>query len=325
LIDDLLDLNRLARGKIDLRLQPRDLHRILRNVLEICRGEIEPKDLTVRLELTATDYAVNGDAGRLQQVFWNLLKNATKFTPADGAITVLSFNPRPGIIRVEVADTGIGIAPQIMDRLFVPFEQGKAEITRRFGGMGLGLAISKAVVDLHGGKIWAASEGRDKGATFTVELPFTHSEVSMKDDLRPEVFVTDWRSKIGDRKLRILLVEDNVDTLQTLSRLLERNGCSVTAAGSMGAALAAAQAAREGAEKFDLVVSDLGLPDGGGQDLMRELRDRDGLSGIALSGYGMEEDIEKSRAAGFHKHLIKPVQFEVLQAAISELVVHLPN
>ena len=325
LIDDLLDLNRLARGKVILRLQTRDLHQVLRNALEICRGEIEARRLKVQLDLTAPEHNVNGDSGRLQQVFWNLLKNATKFTSAGGAITIRSSNPDPEVIRVEVSDTGIGIAPQMIAHLFEPFEQGAAEITQQFGGMGLGLAISKAVVDMHEGKIWGASEGQGKGATFAVELLITRSKVLPEEDARPSALLTAWKSKIGDRKLRVLLVEDNVDTLQTLGRLLERKGCSVIAAESMGAALAAAQAAREGTEKFDLVVSDLALPDGDGRDLMRELHNRDGLPGIALSGYGMEEDIEKSLAAGFAKHLTKPIQIEELQVAISELVGHLVN
>jgi len=325
LIDDLLDLNRVARGKVELRLHARDLHRILGNVVEICRGEIEAKSLTVRSDLAATEHNVNGDAGRLQQVFWNLLRNAIKFTPPGGIITFRSSNPHHGVIRVEVADTGRGIPPQIIAILFVAFEQGGDAITQQFGGMGLGLAISKAVVDLHGGKIWGASEGTGKGSMFSVELPLTQTEVSTEEGTRAAAFVTDWTSKIGDRKLRILLVEDNVDTLQTLRRLLERNGCSVTAAESLGAAVAAAQAAREGTEKFDLLVSDLALPDGDGRELMRQLRDRYALCGIAISGYGMEEDIIKSLDAGFAKHLTKPIQFEELQAAISDVVDHLPS
>ena len=325
LIDDLLDLNRITRGKIELHLQASDLHLILRNVVEICRGKIEAKGLTFSLELTAAEHNVNGDGGRLQQVFWNLLGNAIKFTPTGGAITIRSSNPRDGVVQVAVADTGRGIPPQIIAGLFVAFEQGESAITQPSGGMGLGLAISKAVVDLHDGKIWGNSEGPGKGATFTVELPLSRTEVSTEERPRPAAFATDWKSRIGERKLRILLVEDNMDTLQILSRLLERKGCSVTAAKSVGEALAAAQAAREGAEKFDVVVSDLGLPDGDGRELMRQLRDRDGLSGIAISGYGMEEDIEKSLHAGFAKHLTKPIQLKELQSALSDLVSQLPN
>lgn len=325
LIDDLLDVNRIARGMVALRLQPMDLHQTIRNVLPICREDIEAKRLTLRLELNATQHNVDGDGGRLQQVFWNLLKNATKFTPVGNTITIRTSNSRPGIVRAEVADTGVGIKPQVIPRLFVAFEQGESRITQPFGGLGLGLVICKAVVDMHGGKIWVESEGEGNGATFFVELPTTDVQVTAQTEATPARSVAKWSPKIGDRNLHILLIEDNEDTLRILSRLLERAGCKVTAAQSVNAALAAAQSAREGAEKFDLVISDLGLPDGDGRKLMRELHDRDGLSGIAISGYGMEEDIEKSHAAGFAEHLTKPIRIEELQAAISRLVNDLPG
>lgn len=319
LIDDLLDLNRLARGKIELRLQPGDLHLTLRNVVTICHTEIEAKGLTLNVELTAEKHNVNRDGGRLQQVFWNLLKNATKFTPAGGTITVRSLNPRPGFVRVEVADTGLGINPQNIPRLFIAFEQGEAGIPQQFGGLGLGLAICKAVVDLHGGNIYAYSAGPGKGAIFAVELPLTSSQVPSEDGGLSSGPPVDWKSRINGQSLRILLVEDNADTLRILSRLLEKAGYRVTAVKSITAALEAAQAMRGRAEKFDLLVSDLGLPDGNGRNLMRELRDRDGLAGIAISGFGMQDDIEKSRDAGFAEHLTKPIQLEELQGAILRL------
>ncbi len=324
LIDDLLDVNRVARGMLALRLQPTDIHHTIRNVLPICQEEIKSKNLNLRLDLSASQHNVNGDGGRLQQVFWNLLKNATKFTPANGTITVRTSNSRAGIVRAEVADTGKGIDPQVIPTLFVAFEQGTTRITQRFGGLGLGLAICKAVLDMHGGKIWVESEGEGKGATFFVELPTADVQVPREAAATPARPVPKWNPKIGGRNLHILLVEDNEDTLRILSRLLERAGCKVITAQSIGAAKSVAQSVAEGTEKFDLVISDLGLPDGDGRDLMRELHNRDGLSGIAISGYGMEEDIEKSLAAGFAKHLTKPIQIEELQATISKLVGHLP-
>jgi len=245
LIDDLLDLNRLVRGKIELHVQPRDLHRVVRNVLEICRTEIEAKGILVRLELTATEHNVNGDTGRLQQVFWNLLKNATKFTSQGGIIMVRSFTPHPGAIRVEVSDSGIGINPQVIPRLFVAFEQGELEANQQFGGLGLGLAICKAVVDLHNGRIWAESEGPGKGATFSVEIPVTSSQLSSEERARPANPAISLKQGNGDRTPRILLVEDNEDTLRILSRLLERAGCKVVSVQTAGAALGAAQSARE--------------------------------------------------------------------------------
>jgi len=251
LIDDLLDLNRLVRGKLKLHIQPGDLHETLRNVLEICQDEIAAKDLVLRVDLGAPEHNFNGDAGRLQQVFWNLLKNATKFTPAGGTITVRSFNPHPRMLRVEVSDTGVGIKPQVIPRLFVAFEQGEAGIPQQFGGLGLGLAICKTVVDLHGGTIRAESGGEGQGARFAVELPTRTGPVLTQDGEHPNGIAKDRKVQIGTRKLRILLVEDNVDTLRILSRLLERSGCEVTSAQTVGAALNAAQEARGINEKFE--------------------------------------------------------------------------
>lgn len=311
LIDDLLDLNRVIRGKIELHLKPRNVHALIHRALAVCKADLETKRLAVRLDLTADPCVIDTDAGRLLQVFWNLLRNAAKFTPAGGSITIRSRNPEPGGIRVEIADTGIGIAPEKIARLFVPFEQGDASITRQFGGMGMGLAISKMLVDLHGGKIDVKSGGEGLGTTFLLE--FRLSKAGAAPDETGEETMAEPRAE--RRQLRILLVEDHADTLRILNRLLQNSGAIVTAVPTMAAALAAAETAHGRAERFDLVISDLGLPDGDGRELMSRLRERYGLTGIALSGYGMEEDVEKSRAAGFSEHLIKPVKIaELLQA-----------
>ena len=164
------------------------------------------------------------------------------------------------------------------------------------------------------------SEGEGKGATFFVELAVTDVLFSEQPTENPPRTAAKWHPKINDRSLRILLVEDNPETLQILRRLLERAGCKVTPAQSVSAALDAAREVRDTGGVFDLVISDLGLPDGDGREIMRELHDRDGLSGIAISGFGMEADIAKSLSVGFAKHLTKPIQIEELQAAISDLV-----
>ncbi|MDD5349304.1 MAG: ATP-binding protein [Chthoniobacteraceae bacterium] len=319
LIDDLLDLNRLVHGKAELRLLPGgDLHSTLRNVATICRREMEEKGLTLRMELDAQVPRIKADTGRVQQVFWNLLKNAAKFTPPGGVVTMRTSNPRPDLLRAEVLDTGCGINPQVIPRLFVAFEQGEDGGARRKGGLGLGLAICKAVVDMHGGQISAYSEGVGKGAVFTVDLPVCGEGKRREPAESPAK--REWRPQIDGRKLSILLVEDHADTLRILSRSLRRAGCAVVTAESVESALAAARKAREEGVKIDLLVSDLGLPDGDGRELMRRLRELDGLTGIAVSGYGMEEDIATSRAAGFAVHLTKPVQIEDIQQAISRLL-----
>jgi PAS domain S-box-containing protein len=170
LIDDLLDLTRIVRGKIHLRLEPLDLHAVLAQAIEICRSEIADKGLHLAVALDDRAPGVMGDPARLQQVFWNLLKNAAKFTPAGGTISVRSSCGPGRKAVVEVADTGIGIEAEAISRIFEPFEQGNTGITRTHGGLGLGLAISRALVDLHGGRIAASSPGKDRGATFRVEL-----------------------------------------------------------------------------------------------------------------------------------------------------------
>ncbi len=170
LIDDLLDVSRIVHGKLELSREPLDLHACVRDALEVCHADFTAKSLRLDVALTAGDPTVEGDRSRLQQVFWNLLKNAAKFTPSGGSVTVRSRNPEPGRITVEVADDGIGIEPAALPKIFDPFEQGGAQVVRRYGGLGLGLAISHAVVDTHGGQLAASSAGPGRGATFTVSL-----------------------------------------------------------------------------------------------------------------------------------------------------------
>src|SRR6202011_2557488 len=170
LIDDLLDVTRIARGKLQLSFEIICVHEILQRAYEICREEIAGKRLQAEFRLRAQHTHVEGDPARLQQVFWNLIKNSVKFTPAQGGIIIETRNPTPEEIEIQITDTGIGIEPEKIDKIFNAFKQGQSSITRRFGGLGLGLAISKAMVNAHGGKIRVESPGKDKGATFIVQL-----------------------------------------------------------------------------------------------------------------------------------------------------------
>ena len=305
LIDDLLDLTRVSRGKLTLHFEVTDVHALLEHAVAICREGGENRQLAIDLEPGATEHHVQADSARLQQVFWNLLKNAVKFTPDGGRIRVITSNPEPGRIEVAVIDPGIGIAPEDLPRLFNAFEQGNPEITRTFGGLGLGLAISKALVDQHGGTLTGLSPGRGLGATFTLGL------ATLVAPAAAEPAGID--SKPADAPaLRLLLVEDNEPTLEVMTVLLELAGHDVKPAPDVRTARRLAES-----HTFDLVVSDLGLPDGNGFDLMGELRDRYGLQGIAVSGFGMEEDLRRSRESGFREHLVKPVDVEKLRAAIA--------
>lgn len=307
LIDDLLDITKISKGKIQLRLEAVDTHACLQTALTICKSDIEAKQLEVGLDLRAVDHYVWADPIRLQQVFWNLLSNAVKFTPPAGRITVLSEN-RDGELQIAVSDTGIGIEPEVMPRIFNLFEQGQQSKSRQFGGLGLGLSIAQTMMELHHGTLTAFSEGKDKGATFTVQLATipTPSEVAQRV-AAPLPSVEPPRN--------ILLVDDHPDTLRTLARLLRRWGYEVQTATCVQEALAVS------AQKtFDLIISDLGLPDGSGLDIMREVSRTRGLRGIALSGYGTEEDIRSSHAAGFEEHMTKPVNFDALRASIGRVI-----
>jgi len=249
-------------------------------------------------------------------VFWNLLSNAVKITPEGGTITVRSWTDDSSWLAVEVSDTGIGIEPELLPRIFDAFEQGESRAAQRFGaGLGLGLAISRALAEFHGGTLEVHSEGPGRGATFRVQLPLTPipaGAAAVSEPSRP--------ASQEARALRILLVEDHADTAEAIAELLRLLGHEVAVAFTVAEGLsAAADIQNQESGGLDLVVSDLGLPDGSGLDLMRELTRRHGLKGIALSGYGMEEDLRRSREAGFERHLTKPVNFQALQAVLREV------
>ena len=322
LIEDLLDLTRVTKGKLHLELEAVDVHALVRDTLRTCSiEELVGKRLTVESDLSASAPFVLADPARLQQVLWNLVNNAIKFTPEGGRIVVRTRNPfgdGAGLV-VEVTDTGVGIEAQSLPKIFDAFEQGAESITRRFGGLGLGLTICKALVDAMGGCICAESGGRDHGATFRVELQPAPSPARSV----PHAAGADGAAAGDDEcverhdahPLRILVVDDHVDTSKVMARLLSRNGYHVRTAGTLRAAVEAVVS-----DPIDLVISDLGLPDGSGHDLMRRLRQsHDGVKGIALSGYGTEEDVRKSHEAGFDTHLTKPTDFDRLLDTIREL------
>ena len=313
LIDDLLDITRIARGKVELEKKPVPLCTVIRLAVEVCQPDIEARRLHFGVDLGPdAPYVVHGDVARLQQVFWNLLKNAVKFTPHGGCVGVRCRLDSHTIVA-EVNDSGVGIEPEDLSRIFNAFEQAERSTTRQFGGLGLGLAIAKAIVEMHGGSIEAHSQGKHKGASFRVRLPIlAGAQPGAVGGERPAVAV---RSP-PTSGLRILLVEDHGDTARMMRQLLMMDGHDVKAAGDVATALALAKAG-----PFDLLLSDLGLPDGSGIDLMRELRRRgNNLPGIALSGYGREEDLRHSREAGFAVHLTKPTSPEKLAEAIAMVV-----
>ncbi len=319
LIDDLLDLTRISRGKISIEKCAVDIHAVLHDAIAIVEGDLLQKQIVLKIDCGAERHHVLGDGVRLQQIFWNLLKNAVKFTPVGGRIAVESrCEPKRNEIVVEVCDNGIGMTGGELGRVFEAFSQGdhaSGDCPHRFGGLGLGLAISRMLVALHSGTITAGSQGRDQGATFTVTLPLAPRGMDLNqpgEGISPagDVYAAD-----SAGATRVLLVEDHEPTRTALSRLLTRRGYKVKTAGSFAEARAVADA-----RHFQLLISDIGLPDGNGFELMRELRagNKD-IRGIALTGYGTDQDVERSLEAGFDIHLTKPVRVQSLETALAAI------
>jgi len=342
LIDDLLDLTRITNGKLQLHLGPVEIHTVIRETVAICSEDIRAKQLGITFELNARNTHVRADPARLQQVLWNLIKNAVKFTPQGKSITIRTENTHPDApppnevdsLRCQVIDTGIGIPEEHLRRVFNAFDQGGELITKQFGGLGLGLAISKALVEQQGGSITAQSDGVQRGATFTIEFPCfageALSEVHNQEPVAEHAFMevdnrsdrsdpTDQTTQIGipgNIPSRLLLVEDNNDTSHALQVLLERKGFTVIVGRSVQSALDIAKT-----YPYELVISDIGLPDGDGLELIRKLKAIRSAPGIAISGFGRDEDIRRSLAAGFSAHLVKPVSFDQLYDVLQQLLV----
>jgi PAS domain S-box-containing protein len=328
LIDDLLDLTRITRGKLSLERKVIDIHTVLRDAVATVTPDMAEKGIELTIRTTAGRHHIAGDAVRLQQVFWNVLKNAVKFTPGGGRIDV-STDADDGHLCVRIVDSGIGMTGTEIARAFDAFTQGDHAVENgphRFGGLGLGLAIARMIVEMHAGAIYATSEGRGRGATFVLEFPLVdHARTPpaptphVASAAKVAVDVAALPDKNGATVAAdggtILLVEDHEPTRSALERLLVRRRFSVAAAATASDARTLA-----GEQSFDLLISDVGLPDGNGYDLMLEFRQRYGMRGIAMTGYGMEQDLARSQAAGFGAHLTKPVRVQSLDAAIADVL-----
>jgi PAS domain S-box-containing protein len=306
LIDDLLDVTRISRGKLQLNPEAVDAHRLVQNALTIVHEDIAQKRLEVTTDLCAPEHHVWADPIRIQQVFWNLLNNAVKFTPNGGRIAIRTTNDQ-GQFVFEITDTGVGIEAKHQTRIFNAFEQGEVSVIRQFGGLGLGLTIAQTLLKLHGGEISVQSEGKDRGASFRVTL-----------DVIPEPAAASVETTNRDfaitRSLRLLLVDDHADTRHILSRLLGKCGHEVSTADCGVSAIKLMET-----ERFDALISDIGLPDTSGYELVREAKRRQAMQGIALSGFGMEEDVRRSLEAGFDYHLTKPVEFQDLKSLLQTI------
>jgi PAS domain S-box-containing protein len=319
LIDDLLDVARIASGKLRLELQPVDLLAVALAVADVIAPAAKTKQIDLRTNLDLSTPSVLGDPQRLQQILWNLLSNAVKFT--DRGVVELRVSPAEKFARVTVADTGRGIAPDFLPFVFERFRQSDSSSSRRHGGLGLGLALVRELVELHGGTVKAESPGEQQGATFTIELPAVLSpSIRQNDhDAIPRT-LAEAPSLAG---LRILVVDDERDSRQLLSEILEKRGAEVAAAGSCEEALAAVHGSAA-AHRPHVILSDLGMPGADGYDLIREIRalPADGggrIPAIAVTGYANQVDRQRALAAGYQSHLAKPIDPVALVVALSRV------
>jgi signal transduction histidine kinase len=313
LIDDLLDVSRILRGKLSLQTLRVDLVRVIKAAIETMRLAAAAKSIEIETQLDSRVGFVAGDPNRLQQVVWNLLSNAVKFTPRGGRITV-RLQGIDSQAQIQVSDTGQGISPDFFPYIFDYFRQENSTTTRSVGGLGLGLAIVRHLIELHGGRIEAESEGIGEGATFTVTLPLMSDSPINTQKSSPE----DEGLDLSD--VTVLLVEDEVDTLDLLTIILESYGARVEGATSANEALAVFSQGQP-----DVLISDIGMPGMDGYELIRQVRelppDRGGLvPAIALTAYAGETDLERALSAGFNRHISKPVEPDQIVDAIATLI-----
>jgi two-component system CheB/CheR fusion protein len=318
LIDDLLAFESLVHDKVQLRLASVEIHEQARHALAVCAPIIRRKRLSVVESLTAANPIVRGDSLRLRQVLWNLIQNAVKFTPHEGKICVRTANPEPGVLLLEVEDTGFGIEPGMLPKLFEGFERAGRR-PDSLGGIGLGLAISLKIVELHGGTLTAASPGRGGGATFTLRLDTAGAGAAGAAAESPSAEPPGEDTPGEDRPLSILFLEDHLPTSRAIGRLLRSHGHTVQDVSGLAAAERAVAA-----ERFDVLLCDLHLREGSGLDFLPRIRHhlRRWAAGgpeapaIVLSGFARASDVARSLAAGYVAHLAKPVDQDELLAAI---------
>jgi CheY-like chemotaxis protein len=310
LLDDLLDLVRVSREGMLLDLQEIDVHRSILEAVQLCEPAASKREVTFDVKFDAKEHVVSADPARLLQALFNLLTNAAKFSNQGGRVTLRTLCESPQSISIVISDVGLGIALQHLKDIFEPFRQRGTHLVPESNGLGLSLAITKGLVEAHGGTLTAHSEGIGKGASFTLELPTIQPVTSSSPTEAPAP------CEIGGtaRGCTILLVDDHEDTRHALQSLLQRRGYRVLAASGSREARQIAEA-----QPFDLLVSDISMPDGSGLELVQSLK-HNGVKAIAISGFGTDEDLKKSRDAGFDEHIIKPVSVEALEGVSQRLV-----
>ena len=308
LIDDLLDISRIVSGKLHFDAEPTDLCAVMEAAIETVRDKATQRGVELKVEMLDAPLVVQGSPVRLQQIAWNLLSNAIKFTESGGVVKI-EIGQTNGEARAVVTDTGAGISPDFLPQVFDPFRQADGSTTRQHGGLGLGLAIVRRLIELHGGWVRAESEGPGRGARFSFAIPLAVSKNAKRE--------TEIRSQAFTIPQPVLIVEDSPDTLEMLRAFFVQKDCQVMVASSAEEALSLAKA-----EKPGIVISDIGMPDADGYELLAKLRLLPGMKdvpAIAFSGYAMEEDYSRALASGFAAHLAKPIDPEKLLAIIQKL------
>ncbi len=321
MVNDLLDMNRIVSGKVHLEIQPLHLHEVLNNAIDTVRQSAVAKNIRIQPMLDSGIGLVRGDPNRLQQVLWNLLSNALKFTPSGGRVQVVLERVNSHV-EISIEDSGIGIQADFLPYVFERFRQADPTTTRRYGGLGLGLSIVKTLVELHGGSVRVKSPGENQGSTFVVVLPISHVR-SDASEPRGAVHSFDPLESIELPQLNnvsLLIVDDEPDGRALIARILEERGARVTCVS--GAVAALDVLARE---RFDILLSDIGMPDMDGFELIRRVRaldaSREGrMPAIAITAYARPEDRQRSLLAGFHMHLSKPIEARELIASIAGLL-----
>jgi signal transduction histidine kinase/CheY-like chemotaxis protein len=317
LVDELLDVSRIITGNLQVELRPIELSTVVEVASSGLRPAAQAKNITLEFEPSAEAQIVRGDQGRLRQVVWNLILNAIKFTPRDGRVNV-RLQSESHFVRLIVEDNGEGISQEFLPYVFDRFRQAEGSISRKQGGLGLGLAVVRHLVELHGGSVSAASDGPGHGATFIVNLPLAPEETITNPASEGTGTPESQRVKRLEG-LRVLIVEDDDDSRSLLSMMLKRHGADVTAASTSQEAISAIYEVTP-----DVLVSDIGLPGEDGYELMRRVREATAGNGgisvaIALTGYAGEKDREQALAAGYDEHLAKPIEPIQLVAAIASL------
>jgi CheY-like chemotaxis protein len=322
IVNDLLDVSRIVRGNVQMSPRLMSLGPLLTLAVESIAPTAEAKGVSISTSLGSSPVFVWADHDRLQQVFWNLLSNAVKFTSKGGTVDVRMHNEGADV-RVDVIDTGNGIAPAFLPHIFERFRQADGSSTRRHGGLGLGLSIGRDLVELHGGRMTAASEGEGKGSTFSVYLPVRHSEQRVATPVPAERRPRGRTIELDGT--HVLIVDDEADARELLKVMLSNTGARVSEAETAADALRIYSQDRP-----DIILADIAMPGEDGYALIRAIRDLPAGEGghvraVAVSSYARREDRQRALKAGFNDHVSKPVQVDDLFDSIERLWIHSPT